>query len=558
MQLLPVAFLFLLTLMPVESRWAEADVWLLWSLPAITAIGVFCMFITRKTLTVTMTDKIAAVWFSYYIIRMYVGGEYPCATEFLKICTTALLYASLRLLFANNRISVWGLITTLLICGSYEAVNGVLQMINGTSRHHLFLITGNFQNPGPYSAYLMIGAVVGICTLREKIEPFGRIDFKKILLTLTAVMLVVLPSTWSRAAFVGLCICALLIYPDRYWKFRYYVCGALCLLFAALYFIKQGSADGRTMIWMSSLISWSHTPWLGVGIGGFRHACAEGIAELWHSNPDLRVFYAAGVTDYAYNAILKVLVEQGIVGATLCLVLTVSTMIKLHSQSRSLFMGVFSLLIFSMFSYPFELLPYRIIVVVIVTWSQSNNGKAVSKIRMNMSTIVSALTLSIVSIMVCKEVTHRSDVDKDSNLFSGMHNEAFIDDYYELLPDELDNPQFLFDFAKTLRESKRYRDSNAILRMGGQVSADPMFYVIIGNNYRDESFYDYAEKAYNKAFSIMPNRLYPLYQLMLMHRDNKEIHRSKNIAKQIIELKPKIQSTATDEMKQKANKIITK
>lgn len=157
-----------------------------------------------------------------------------------------------------------------------------------------------------------------------------------------------------------------------------------------------------------------------------------------------------------------------------------------------------------------------------------------------------------------KDVKQRIDIDKDSNLFSGMHNEAFIDDYYELLPYEVDNPQFLFDFAKTLRENKRYRDSNAILRMGVQVSADPMFYVLQGNNYRDEGFYDYAEKAYKKACSIMPNRLYPLYQLMLMYSDNKEIHKAKTVAEQIIELKPKVQSPATDEMKQKANQVITK
>ena len=83
-----------------------------------------------------------------------------------------------------------------------------------------------------------------------------------------------------------------------------------------------------------------------------------------------------------------------------------------------------------------------------------------------------------------------------------------------------------------------------------------MFYVIMGNNYRDERFYVYAEKAYKKAFAIMPNRLYPLYQLMLMYRDNNDTCNAKIIAKQIMELKPKVQSTATEEMKQKAKEMI--
>ena len=234
MQLLLVAFLFMLTLMPVEIRWAAADVWLLRSLPLIFAIGICGMVASHKAFDMTLADIAAAMWFTYYIIRVWCGCEYPCATDFLKTSATALLYTSLRLLFANNRVSVWWLIATLLICGSYEAVNGVLQMINGTSRHHLFAITGNFQNPGPYSAYLMMGSVVGMCAIQEKMDTFGRIDFKKILLVLTVIMLVVFPSTWSRAAFVGLGICALWIYRDRYWRFSYYVWSALCLLAVAL------------------------------------------------------------------------------------------------------------------------------------------------------------------------------------------------------------------------------------------------------------------------------------------------------------------------------------
>lgn len=620
MQLLTVIYLFVLTLMPVEVRWAESYMWLLWSLPVLYVIGIYNIGSNRNTysLRITFTDAAIAIWFLYYVLRTYIGSEYPCATDFLKTCTIALLYISLRVLFANTNLSHWWIVSILLLCGVYESIDGIIQMINGTSRHHLYMLTGNFQNPGPFSAYLMLGSVVGVCAVRERINLdflptiklhiksiFGKVrmhigqkyqsKYDKVLdksisfidvmyirhfiVISTALMLVVLPSTWSRAAFVGLVFCTLFIYIDKYKKYKYAVWGLLCIAAIALYFIKQGSADGRTMIWMASLSSWMHTPWIGVGIGGFRHACAEGMAELWNSTPDLRVFQSAGVTDYAYNALLKVLVEQGMTGAVLCILSVLFAMTRLYIQSRPLFMGILSLLIFSMFSYPFELLPYCIIAVVIIAWSESCSRKRLdnedntqySHICKSITRIatkdfvickrkafvsMSILVTAAMSFCLAKEIRQRIDTDKDCNLFTGMHNAAFINDYYELLPYELDNPQFLFDFAKTLRENKRYRDSNAILRLGIQVSADPMFYVIMGNNYSDESFYDDAEKAYKKAFSIMPNRLYPLYQLMLMYRDNKEMQRAKTVAKQIIELEPKIQSPATDEMKQNAKSLL--
>ena len=620
MQLLTVIYLFVLTLMPVEVRWAESYMWLLWSLPVLCVIGIYNIGSNRNTysLRIAFTDAAIAIWFLYYVLRTYIGSGYPCATDFLKTCTIALLYISLRVLFANTNLSHWWIVSILLLCGVYESIDGIIQMINGTSRHHLYMLTGNFQNPGPFSAYLMLGSVVGVCAVRERINLdflptikrhikliFGKVrmhigqkyqsKYDKVLdksisfidvmyirhfiVISTALMLVVLPSTWSRAAFVGLVFCTLFIYRGKYKKYKYAVWGLLCIAAISLYFIKQGSADGRTMIWMSSLSSWMHEPWIGVGIGGFRHACAEGIAELWNSTPNLRVFQSAGVTDYAYNALLKVLVEQGLIGTVLCILSVLFAMMRLYIQSKPLFMGILSLLIFSMFSYPFELLPYCIIAVVIIAWSESCSRKRLdnedntqySHIRKSITRIttkdivicqkkafvaISILVTAVMSFCLAKEIRQHIDTDKDCNLFTGMHNAAFINDYYELLPYELDNPQFLFDFAKTLRENKRYRDSNAILGLGIQVSADPMFYVIMGNNYRDEKFYDYAAKAYKKAFSIMPNRLYPLYQLMLMYRDNKEMYKAKTVAKQIIELKPKIQSPATDEMKQNAKSLL--
>ena len=87
-------------------------------------------------------------------------------------------------------------------------------------------------------------------------------------------------------------------------------------------------------------------------------------------------------TDYAYNALAKVLVEQGLAGALLWIAIVLAAMWRLYKASGPLFMGMVSLLVFSMFSYPFELLPYRIIAVMTFAWSESRR-KSVFCLHMN-------------------------------------------------------------------------------------------------------------------------------------------------------------------------------
>lgn len=550
--LIAVAFLLGLTLLPVEVRWAHADVILAVGIPIIGMAGVINIHCNKSKMQVTIVDGMILAWAVYYVGRIWLGGEYPCGTDFLKAMEMMLLYFVLRCALNNVHLPARWLIAGMMGCAAYEALLGIYQLFTGTGRHHLFILTGSFQNPGPYSACLMIAAVMGLCIyIHHKKHLSSHIIYVPMLLPW-----LVLPATWSRAAFVGVGVCALWMCRRMYWKYRYLVWGALATLAVAFYFIKRGSADGRIVIWMASVTSWMHDVWPGVGVGGFRHACAEGIAEMWNACPQSDLFASAGVTDYSYNALLKVLVEQGLTGAILCAGTVAFAMARLFKQSIILFMGMVSLIIFSMFSYPFELLPFTIIAVTVIAWSESEkNDTLCLQVNKKLSTFVCLIMMTF-GWCLKEEITARYDHDKDANLFSGMQNAAFLTDYYELLPYEADNPQYLFDFAKTLRSEKRYMDSNAILRQATQVSADPMFYIIMGNNYRDEQCYDLAERAYNKAYAIMPNRLYPLYQLMMMYRDINYVHKMNDMANIILKKQPKIISPVTKDIKKKAKNIL--
>ena len=554
--LLCTFFLLWLCLKPLKVRWAEADVILSWGILVISVMAAMLWILPKKLCgensakgNWSWLDALVAIETLYYVLCAWIGTEYSCATFFLKNIQMVMLYFALRCLMAKGCLSANWIMCGMIVCAVYETGLGISQTLNGYSRHNLYLLTGTFQNPGPYSAFLMMGAVIGLAWMQE----IGKEWQKILIMCVTGFVLMLLPATWSRAALISLGIVGLWLFRKSYWRWRWYVWVGCIAVGITFYFIKQGSADGRILTWVSALTTWLHYPWTGVGIGGFFHANANGVTELYASDPLSGLFTSGGVTDYAFNDLLKVLVEQGVIGALLCIATVCYTMSLLWQHCKPLFYGIMSLLIFSMFSYPFELLPYKIIMVMVAAWAASVHGNQNEQSK-RYGWLTLSLLLFIPSYVIAKQIRTRYDADRVYQLFAGMENEGFIDDYYELLPQERDNSRFLFDFGKTHRIHGRYNDSNDMLRQGAKVSPDPMFHILMGNNYKDMGYANLAEKAYQKAFAIMPNRIYPLYQLMLLYKDTGEEKKAKEYARQVVSFKEKITSPATKQMKEEAKR----
>lgn len=580
-----VLTMMLTTIMPVEMRWSQSEVWVFYGIPAIFLWGFVILVWNRQKLHCTLTDIIAVVWFAYYVGRAWMGNEWPCRMEFLRTVQLFLMYVSLRMALQGTKMSALVLIGCILVFGCYDAWLGILQMYGDEiSRNNLYALTGNFQNPGPYSAYLMIGVVVGLAALKDmsdksiiaKIpnvrilgyfkdkmptivaESVKSVTWKHLVVAAITIMAIVLPATLSRAAFLGVAVVILLIYRDKYWSYRYIVWGTIALVGITFYFFKQGSADSRLIIWKAALFSWIDMPWFGVGIGGFKNAFAEGMSKLSTYNMD---FSSAGVPDYAFNILLKIVTEQGVVGGCLAISLTAIAMVNLSRNSSPLFWGMVSLMVFAMFSYPFDLLPYKVIAVLIIAWSESKGERQKTKDQSQktigwIKVFLLSCFLSFASWQAGKIASE--SYQTDWNCYMPIeYNSYSIEDGYKWLSLENDNSRFLFSFGKKLRDEERYNESNAIFRQGAKCSADPMFYILMGNNYKETKHNDLAEKSYYKAFAVMPNRLLPFYQLMLLYKDSGDMKKATAMARRVIEMKPKIESRLTKEMKDKARDFLS-
>lgn len=82
-----------------------------------------------------------------------------------------------------------------------------------------------------------------------------------------------------------------------------------------------------------------------------------------------------------------------------------------------------------------------------------------------------------------------------------------------------------------------------------------MFYSLMASNYKEQKNTKVASELYNYAFCILPNRMYPLYSLMLLYDESGEHDTAVFYADSIIKFHPKVESYMTELMKKEAQNV---
>lgn len=547
-----------LSIFPVETGCSAIEEYLCLVIPSITVIGVIICIKQGSIVKFSMIDGIVFGWYLYSMGRFWFEPIYPAFGFAIRTTLMLLIYTSLRVLFSSVRIKGDAIVIMLIFFAVIEMSIGYYQLLYGISRHPLYPVTGSFLNPGPYSAYIALGMVLLLSMNKQRIGIMeNRVAFLLVLLGMQLVL------TMSRAAFLAVGICMLMQYNSKIRGLRQWLMlvGIALAAVCGLYLLKSGSADGRGIINYIGIRCFAVNPWTGSGIGSFFHRFAEETAWL-SRNSHTENLMKVDVIDYAFNDLMRVGVEQGALGLIFATALISVVMVRLWKNCRTLFLGALSLLIFSLFSYPFELLPYQIIATVMAAFAGTSlslhyavNGKH-SGFCMALRFVIPMVLIGTLSLCCRAFIKERIDAEKGYGLISGFDDKAFTKDYFALMPYLLDNKRFLFDFAKLLSKQKRYNDSNDMLRNGARISNDPMFLVLQGNNYRDMGAVEEAEKAYLKAWQTMPNRIYPLYRLMMLYHDAGNRSKALKYAKKVVAFKEKIPSPAVRDMKREAQEII--
>lgn len=546
-----------------EAMPSVSDVWGYRAVAALAVLALTAVCLGKRLPRLHWADGVALFWWVYVSLNYVFVSPYPAAEAYGKAMALGVAYVALRLVipFCGRAFTrLWWV--GLCAAGGYELWTGFMQLAGReASRHHLFDVTGTFFNPGPYAIFVAVVLAVSVAWWYRHGEAFaGRGRWSRVGAWSVAAVAVfcfpVLVATWSRAAWVAVAVAAACLLWKAHRRMVLWGMGVAVCAGVAAYFLKQGSADGRLLMTMVAGRAWAGEWLCGHGLGGYAQAYGAAQEAFFAARPGSPLSVVAGSPEYAFNGVLGVGVEQGVLGAVPALVLGLWSLAVLCRRGEVSAYGWLVLLVSSLFSYPFALWPFLSLAVAWVALAVSLEAGA-AEVRWWKRTAV----WPVVAVggwcvwNLSDDTARRVEAYEEFRRVCGIQDVAFLEDYRKKYEDLKAYPDFLFTFGTALREAGRYNESNAMLRQGTRVSCDPVFYTLMGNNYRDLGAVAEAESAYRKAFGMLPGRMYPLYRLMKLYEAEGQMRKAEEMARQIIAFRPKVDSPAVREMKNEAKKL---
>lgn len=556
----------------------------------LIAVSAFVyVIISRKNIRFTTTDLFILLFALAGAGITYFRNE-VITTKLILFVLICLLYFYFRAVLSGNKQNASLLLLFFILTGGIEAVWGLRQLYGYLpSQHNLFRTTGSFFNPGPYAGYLAMTLPAAFYYVLADYHVIGKKITKTtgfsyvrwIISTATVIaVLLILPATMSRASWLGAlagCFVAGGFFLSGKYDFPFYfrkhkkriiaISSVFVVLvltgLSGMYHVKKDSADGRALIWKTTLSAIPNQP-LGVGLGNF--AGAYGLEQAGYfasgkgSEQEKNV---AGSPEYAFNELLQIGLELGIIGFALFITIIVSSLYQDYKRRQfPAIASITALLVFACMSYPFSVLPFPIalafLLAVCNTTFDENRQQKFNYTNRNVS--LAGLLFSGIIVFFClfnRMPTYEAYKKWNTVklLFDMKQYERIEKDYAELYPYLNDQINFLFEYGQTLSNTGKYEASNRILTQATKISGDPMLYNIIGKNHQSLNNQYLAEQNFIQASFIVPHRIYPYYLLMKLYIESGNETKAKAVAEKILIMPPKIDSPAIREMKEEASKL---
>ena len=559
-----------------------------WTLPLVLFSHI-SKAINTPLFVIRKLDLLVILFISYLIANKAISKGFYIDKGQIEWLCLLLLYFAIRLL---NKSNYQFLLYALLLSALTQAIYGQLQLYGIYSTHHShFGITGSFFNPAPYAGYLAgifpIALLLYYNTLHTpKNESTPQYIYHKsahyyALLVMVAII-IVMPATQSRAAWMSCLLLSSYIvsikshsfssklvrikekYANRYGLVALIVIITLMLLFF-LYWIKKDSADGRLLIWKIALSMLSDKPLWGFSAQGFEAFYMNFQASFFLNHPDHSGILLADNVQYAYNEILKVLIEYGIVGGALFILLLIEIYYtKLRAwECHAAKCGLIGLLIFGLFSYPSHIIQIKVYAVILlaIVASYSSSIKSYKPAYPKITLIISLLLVSTLGVFSYSRVMNYYDALCAWNDASDIYNieayEESIDDFEIAYPILRHNGDFLVQYGKALTMANKHPEAIIILERAKNYLNNIILYTALGDAYNQTNDYQKAEECYQTAYYMAPSRFYPLYLLAKMYKKSEQESKAINTAQDILSKEIKVPSSAIDEIREYAQEIVS-
>ena len=479
-------------------------------------------------------------------------------------------YCILRVLFIlNNRLTTYLILFLILAFGVYELFHGYSQLFHylGKGRGQ-DMIVGNFSSSGPFGCFLSVCCGLWVVVYTRSARQIIRFSSA----VLAFLSFVLMTCTFSRAAVISFLVSMLFLAMKSkktaafIRKYRAYLLLMAVFIGTGAYLIKKPSADGRMLMARIGLRIMKENGLSSVGLGNyagtygkaqamfFEEYLANGTDDLDISNIPENLRMTAGCPEYCFNEYLRVGIESGPVSMLLLICLVTAGIACLYGNDSIWCYPLVSISLFACFSYPFEV---GVLTLLFIVCLASNGPGADKRIRGIM--FYSLLFMVYGSVFYVRYPSiDRAFEDSASSFFDclcGNRHKTFMVQDNSVLYDGLYDEKMLFAIGQSLNKGDEYEKSDSVLRLGTEISSDPMFWNVMGNNSLAQGKYKEAESRYKQAFYMVPNRLYPLCLLAKLYHEEGDSVRFLDMAGKIEVFVPKVESVNTDRLRSEIREL---
>lgn len=425
---------------------------------------------------------------------------------------------------------------------------GYLQLAGIVSSYNTFFcVTGPFLNPNILGLLMgiLLCIMIHVLMFLYKNILLYRIHFC-ILLGIIITSLPVFICSNSRTGWLSFLFPILISYgpsiANKISKIHLFILS--CVFFTSLlllYSMRPLSVRGRLLIWKVSCEMIKDKPVFGFGSGGFEANYLYYQASYMKSNPESTEKYVAGNTHIAFNELLRMLVEHGIVGLVLYIYL-ILMIVKVRTYSlttlRIAKSVLLSTLIQGTFSYPSLIMPimFLTIIALALLMRGTSSIKVAKPCTIGIIIIMfMPLLFSIKSYIVYRKfyacIYESNNIEKKQreicSFFSQLRNDkTFLLYCICILPQDKE----VFRFA--INRLKRSHPT-------------PIVFIKEGDYLTSLGRFKEAEKSYLLASNMMPAKQEARVRIALLYKQMGREREAKQLAKTILEEKVKTYSFKT-------------
>jgi len=423
------------------------------------------------------------------------------------------------------------IIATIVATYSVQLCLGYLQAIK--SSWQALAINGWFYNSGFFANYLACIAplfVAGVIN-RGEFHPKKRIGFLVIFLA----GLFLLSLTLARAAIIGTVLGSFLVLFSCQSKINIKWVLLLAIFIIAsfigfLYKLKPASALGRLTIYQVAANIIRDHPLTGVGPNRFSAVYNNYQSDFFKAEQcTIQTQLLADNTFEAFNSIIQILVEYGVIGLLL-LVLAGYYLLRKEIATardpRTRWIGIgswgciVSIIGSSLFSNPFHVTPILLICcyhLSVVLPQRSQPFLLRSKRNFFHLAIATAFSLLLMTYLFLHyQAEKKWNMAAKAAVYDNFNEAKKL--YENAYPWLKSNGDFLYNYGAEACLAGQYNLAINLLTRAKKYNSFSNLFVYLGDAYAAAGHYGLAEKNYLHAIYIAPSHIFPKFQLIQLYK----------------------------------------